>query len=185
MNAIDLMIKEHEHITSMIKIIREACYKVVCSEEIEYDDIYLMIDFIKNYADKHHHGKEEVFLFNRMIDEIGSTAEKLVKHGMLVEHDLGRLYISDLEKALEELKEGNNKAKLDVIGSAISYCNLLTRHIEKENKVAYTFANRMLKDETKEIIDNENRVFEEENKMNSDKYLKILEDLKIKYDIEE
>lgn len=181
MNAIDLMIKEHENISVMIDIVREACYKVITGENINFDDFNLMVDFIKNYADKHHHGKEETFLFNRMIEEIGNTAEKLVKHGMLVEHDLGRLYISDLEKALEDLKSGNDKAKVDVIGSAISYCNLLSRHIEKENKVAYTFANRMLKDETKNKIDDETKSFEENNKENSEKYLKILEELKNKY----
>lgn len=181
MNAIELMVKEHENICVMINIVREACYKVVTGEKINYDDFNFMIDFIKNYADKHHHGKEEVFLFNRMVDEIGDTAEKLVKHGMLVEHDLGRLYISDLSKALEDLKAGNDKAKVDVIGSAISYCNLLTRHIDKENKVAYTFANRMLKDETLNTINDETKAFEEENKENSEKYLKVLENLKKKY----
>ena len=33
-----------------------------------------------------------------MVDEIGGAAETLVKFGMLVEHDFGRLYIRELEE---------------------------------------------------------------------------------------
>ena len=59
---------------------------------------------------------------------IRETAEKVVKYGMLVEHDLGRLYVTNLNEALEKaLKNGNAEAKLDVIANAVSYTNLLRK----------------------------------------------------------
>lgn len=181
MNAIELMMKEHQDIKRMLLVVRKACYKLTSENEINYDDFYKMVDFIKEYADKNHHGKEEIMLFNRMMDEIGPTAEKLVKHGMLVEHDLGRLYISELITALEELKLGNDEAVIDVIGSAISYTNLLTRHIDKEDGVIYKFATRQLKPETIEALNKECEEFEKEDKFNREKYLNILEELEKKY----
>jgi hemerythrin-like domain-containing protein len=181
MNALELMIDEHKYIKRMLLVVRKACYKIVEGEEVNYDDFYSIIDFIRNFADKHHHGKEEQLLFNRMVDEIGLTAEKLVKHGMLVEHDLGRLYISELSTALEDLKSGNNEAKIDIIGSAISYTNLLTRHIDKEDAVVYKFAEKQLSAETLTEVNDQCRIFEDENSTDRDKYINLLVTLETKY----
>ena len=181
MNAINLMMEEHKNIKIMLKIVRKACFNILNSSEVEYEDFYLIIDFIRNYADSHHHKKEEIMLFNKMIDEIGNTAEKLVKYGMLVEHDLGRLYISELENSLKKMKSGDKEAKLDVIANAISYTNLLERHIEKEDNVVYKFAERELKEDTLLEINNECIKFEEENDKVKIENLKILETLRNKY----
>ena len=92
-----------------------------------------MIDFIRNFADAHHHGKEEKLLFHEMVTHLGPLGNKLITHGMLVEHDSGRLFIKELEEALQRVKSGDEMSKLDVIANAISYTHLLRRHIEKEN----------------------------------------------------
>jgi hemerythrin-like domain-containing protein len=181
MNAIEIMVTEHKYITRMLRVVRNACYGVLKGEQLNYDDFYLIIDFIRNYADAHHHKKEEIMLFNRMIEEIGATAEKVVKHGMLVEHDFGRLYISNLDLALQNLKDGNKEAILDVIANAISYTDLLKRHIEKENDVVYKFAERQLKESTLQIVNDECREFENSNVDIPKKYIEILEKLEQKY----
>lgn len=181
MNAIELMMEEHKNIKEMLKVVRKACFSVLEGEEVNYEDFYKIIDFIRNYADSHHHKKEEIMLFNRMVDEIGETAEKVIKYGMLVEHDLGRLYVMNLKEALEALKNGNNEAKLDVIANAVSYTNLLERHIHKEDNVIYKFAQRELKEETINVINEECVSFEDENNNVKDENLAILEELKIKY----
>ncbi|RLQ12761.1 hemerythrin domain-containing protein, partial [Micromonospora sp. BL1] len=115
MDGIVLMVDEHKNIKRMLKVIRKVSIGIINGKEIEYKDFEMIIDFVRNYADKHHHGKEEKFLFNRMIDEIGGPAEKLVKYGMLVEHDFGRLYMMELEEALNKVKAGDDEAKVDVI----------------------------------------------------------------------
>lgn len=181
MNAIELMMEEHKNIKIMLKIVRKACFSVLEGEEVDYEEFNKIISFIRNYADSHHHKKEEIMLFNRMIDEIGETAERVIKYGMLVEHDLGRLYVSSLSEALEELRKGNKEAKLDVIANAISYTNLLERHIHKEDNVIYKFAERELKEETMNLINAECIDFENEFNDIKDENLFILEDLKKKY----
>ncbi len=111
MNSIELMVNEHKNIKRMLVVIRKYCFKVLKNEEIDYKDFYKIIDFVRNYADKHYHKKEEDYLFNRMIDEIKGPTEKLVKQGMLVEHDLGRLYMQNLEKSLKSLENGKRKQR--------------------------------------------------------------------------
>lgn len=181
MNAIELMMEEHQNIKIMLKIVRKACFSILEGAEVNYDDFNKIICFIRNYADSHHHKKEEIMLFNRMVDEIGETAEKVVKYGMLVEHDLGRLYVTSLSEALDSLKNGNNEAKLDVIANAVSYTNLLERHIHKEDNVIYKFAQRELKEDTMKLINSECLGFENEFNNIKDENLSILEELKTKY----
>lgn len=181
MDAIELMVYEHKNIKRMLKVIRKYCLRILKDEKVDYSDFYRIIDFVRNYADKHHHGKEEKLLFNKMVDEIGSTAEKLVKHGMLVEHDLGRLYITGLSEALENSKSGNKEAILDVIANAISYTHLLERHIDKEDNVIYKFATRELKQEIIDKVNVECVEFEGANTEVMKKYTSILEELEKKY----
>lgn len=181
MNAIDIMVKEHEVITRMLKIIRKIALKILNNREINYGEFEIIIDFIRNYADGHHHNKEEIHLFNKMVEHLGVIGEKIIKHGMLVEHDMGRMYVRDLEEALSKVKNGDEEAKLDVIANAISYTHLLERHIEKENNVVYKFAQRDLKDEILKEIDIECFKYEEENEEVKNKYIRIVENLEEKY----
>lgn len=183
MNGIDLMTEEHRNIKRMLAVIRKACLGILEGKDIDYDDFEDMIDFVNNYADRHHHGKEENYLFNRMIDEIGGAAEKLVRYGMLVEHDLGRLFMMNLKEALANVRAGDSEAKLDVIANAVSYTHLLTRHIEKEDNAAFPFAQRELSAATLSKINDECDAFEkeQEEKEMQKKYIQILERVEQKY----
>ena len=181
MYAIELMMEEHKNIKRMLKIVRKVCFNILEGEEINYEELEKIISFITNYADSHHHKKEEIYLFNKMVEEIGERAVKVINHGMLVEHDLGRLYISNLKLALEEYKNGNKEAKLDIIANAISYTDLLNRHIEKEDNVIYNFAKRSLKQDTFEIINKECKDFEDSYKNIEKENIAILNALEEKY----
>ncbi|WP_434304654.1 hemerythrin domain-containing protein [Clostridium botulinum] len=182
MNSIELMVNEHKNIKRMLAVIRKYCFKVLKNKEVDYNDFYRIIDFVRNYADKHHHGKEEDYLFNRMVDEIKGPTEKLVKHGMLVEHDLGRLYMQNLEKALKALENGEEEAKIDIIANAVSYTDLLYRHIEKEDDVVYKFAERNLSKETLKKLDEDCKRIEKEAKEKGiqDKYINLIYELEEK-----
>ncbi len=183
MNVIELMVEEHEYILRMLKVVRKACYRVMKGEEINYDDFYNMIDFIRKYADAHHHGKEEKFLFKEMQDNLGKIGTNLITHGMLVEHDYGRMYIGDLVDALKRVKNGDEESKLDVISNAISYTHLLEKHIAKENDAVYKYAEKNL---AAEILEDVNRRSEEFERTAQDSgvqkyYLDLLDSLEKKY----
>lgn len=183
MNSIGLMMEEHKYITRMLKVIRKASNRILIGEEICYEDFDKMIDFVRNYADAHHHGKEEKFLFKEMTDNLGKLGTKLVTHGMLVEHDLGRAFISELQDALKRVKSGDDESKLDVIANAVGYANHLARHISKEDEVIYTFAERQLAPEVLERIDKQSELFEEDAAKQGTQayYIELLEHLEGKY----
>ncbi len=101
---------------------------------------------------------------------------------MLVEHDLGRLYMQNLEKALKALENGEEEAKIDIIANAVSYTDLLYRHIEKEDDVVYKFAERNLSKETLKKLDEDCERVEKKarEKGIQDKYKNLIHELEEK-----
>ncbi len=184
MYGTDLLVSEHENIKRMLVVLDNASLQVLGGNSPNLTDFRQMIAFIRLYADKTHHGKEEAYLFQEMEGELGALATKLVRNGMLVEHDLGRLYVSELEAALADYEKcASERARLDILVAAGSYVRLLTRHIEKENTVVFPFGERSLSSEALERVENNSRTFEEdaENSKVREEQLEILTQLEEKY----
>lgn len=182
MESIKIMMEEHQYILRMLKVVRKICMKILNHEEVDYKDFYKVIDFVRNYADKHHHSKEEELLFKELKINLNEENRLGPVTGMLVEHDQGRLYMQNLEAAVKEVEDGNGEAKLDVIANSISYTHLLYRHIDKEDKLIYPLGEKQLSTEILDRIEKESQVIEmtaTENKI-QEKYISILEELEEK-----
>ncbi|MGL4763314.1 MAG: hemerythrin domain-containing protein [Sarcina sp.] len=180
MNAIEFLKNEHRNVERILKVIKNMSYKVLKDDMVDYNDFNIIIDCIRNYADKIHHKKEEDFLFDMMIKELPEAIRKTIQFGMLVEHDQGRLFVTELEKALLDYNNGSNDiARLDIISNAMGYVGLLERHISKEDKVVFEFADKHLSVSSKEIL---NLKFSEiVEKEESSQYIAKIEKLEKKY----
>lgn len=182
--SVILMEEDHANINRALGVIRNICLQLMQGGEVPDEDFREIIEFVREYADKHHHGKEEKFLFPVMVKKLGPVGEKLVTNGMLVEHDLGRADVLSLETALNEYKKNPRlELKLDILSYAMAYAHLLQLHIEKENSVVYPFAERGLSEEDFKDINEKSQAFEDEQtaKGVQKRYLDILEKLEKKY----
>lgn len=145
MNSIEVLVSEHDNIKKFVDAMEGVCAKVLDGEKIDTELFRKAIVFIREYADAHHHGKEEKILFQYMIDNLGSVANTLVRNGMLVEHDLARLNVLEMENAINRYEEsGSTVDKLAIISNMMGYVYLLRRHIDKEDSVVYPFAEKNL-----------------------------------------
>lgn len=183
MNSIDILVSEHDNIKRVIKIVRKICFDLTKGMDVPYDDFAKVIEFIRNYADKYHHGKEEDMLFIEMNNELLELIGEGPVQGMLIEHNFGRSLVIDLEMALKSHKDGNEEAIVDIIGNAIGYSNLLTKHINKEDNMIYKYASSNLKKETLDRLDSEFEDFEscDDNINTRDQYVKFVDELEKKY----
>lgn len=182
MNTFKILIEEHDNIKRMLSVSRKYCNKMLNGEVVDYDVFLEIIDFIRNYADKHHHGKEEQFLFNKMIEECNIAIQKTIQNGMLVEHDMGRCYVQGIEKAVNKVKDGDLEARLDIIGNAIAYNDLLQRHIDKEDNILYKYAQINLSEKTLDELEKQSIEFEDNAEIQGiqEKYLNLLDTLENK-----
>jgi len=183
MNSIEILENEHANIKKVIRVIRKISLNIVEGMEVPYDDLYLIIDFIKNYADKYHHGKEEDMLFMDMSNELSDKIGSGPIQGMLIEHNSGRNFVRNLEIALASHKNGDKESLIDVIANAVGYGNLLSEHINKEDNMLYRFAINNLKEDTLNKLDAQFDEFEEtkEHIEIKKKYLDLIDNLERKY----
>lgn len=150
------LMEEHQEILRFVEELKEMCRNLMEDGVFEEAKFREGILFIREFADKAHHQKEEQILFRAMMENLGAVAEKLVKGGMLVEHDLARLHVAELEKAVDAYsKNPTAENKLDIIGNAMGYCYLLKRHAQKEDQVVYPFARRSLSADILQKLDEE------------------------------
>lgn len=143
MDAIDILINEHKNIKKVLSAIKKDCEELVEGKLVDIDFYKNVIDFVRNYADKYHHKKEEEKLFNIMA-EINENVKNGPIMGMLMEHDLGRMYIKNLEEALINYEKGDFKQKAYIVANALSYAVHLSKHIDKEDSAIYMMARRQL-----------------------------------------
>lgn len=141
------LMNEHDSILIGLNILEKMTSQVQEGKSVEINDIAEMLDFLKLFADKCHHGKEEDILFPAM-EKAGIPNERGPIGQMLIEHTEGRKYIKEMGESIEEgsLKESA------FIQAATNYINLLRAHIKKENMVLFPMGDKMLPiDEQKEI----------------------------------
>jgi hemerythrin-like domain-containing protein len=144
-----ILIEEHENILKVVEALKVGCDLIEKDKKVDKDFFEKVIDFIKNYADKFHHAKEEDILFK----EFSRAAEKGEAHcnpveQMLHEHDIGRSFVKGMKQALKE----NDKEKL--VKNAEGYAGLICEHIFKENKILYPMADEVLSKEVqKKMLD--------------------------------
>ena len=183
MDAIELMMDEHKYILRGLKIFRKLSVEILNSNTVDFVSFEKMILFVRNYADKHHHNKEEVVLFKKMETQLGQNMVKGPLSGMYIEHDLGRQHMKLLEEALLKVKNGDLDSRVDIIANSICYTDLLTRHIDKEDTLIYNFARRALSQVDMEDVNEscENIELEATKNQLQKKYIGVLEELEKKY----
>jgi hemerythrin-like domain-containing protein len=100
------------------------------------------VEFLKTFADKCHHGKEEDLLFKAMVNR-GFPLQGGPIGVMLSEHETGRAFIRGMADATARLGADSSAAR-QVIDSGRGYIQLLRAHIAKENTILFPMADRVL-----------------------------------------
>ena len=134
------LIEEHGGIMLMLKIMDSMALKLKNSVNIDKDHLDKIVEFLTNFADKCHHGKEEDILFPELIKN--PLNEKLVNE-LLGEHKTGRDFVSGISQSLDNYQPGNPDA-MHIALNMEGYIKLLTEHIRKENVILFPIADKEL-----------------------------------------
>jgi hemerythrin-like domain-containing protein len=145
----------------MLRILESSCERLESGEEVSSEHLGQMLDFIKIFVDKCHHGKEEDLLFPAM-EEAGIPREGGPIGVMFAEHDMGRGYVRAMSDALVKYKAGDPQASAEIIENARAYTALLNRHIQKEDNILYRMADmRIPKQKQDELLEGFEKVEQE------------------------
>jgi hemerythrin-like domain-containing protein len=142
----DLLKDEHQAIKKMLSVMDNVCMRLRSGENFPLSDLDKIITFLRVFADKCHHGKEEDLLFPAM-EEVGIPREGGPIGVMLAEHEMGREYVRRMMDAVKRFRNGDEDALSDFIDSAEGYIQLLEQHIYKEDNILYPIADQQLSTE--------------------------------------
>jgi len=128
------LMKEHRLIERMIRIMSKKLNTMEQKNEADLKFIETAVDFIKSYADKRHHGKEEDILFRDLDKKQLSAEHKRIMDELIKEHVMGRNNVKKLVNAKESYAQGNRSAVKDIAENMGILIKFYPKHIEKEDK---------------------------------------------------
>ncbi len=146
-----VMVDEHKLILRMITLVEK---NTVLMEQGEFRNwqFYLdAVDFIRNFADRFHHAKEEDVLFKALVAN-GMPEKQSPIEAMLMEHDQGRAFVRNVDEAAQKALDGESGQIPVIAENAKGYAELLRGHIDKEDTILYPLAERVLPEEGRNTI---------------------------------
>lgn len=150
--------EEHGGIMLMLKIIEKISGMLEEGKDVNKEHLNKIVDFLRNFTDKCHHGKEEDILFPEMVSH-GSNLPLI--NELLGEHKAGRDYIRGIGESLDSFRAGNPNA-FHISVNMRGYVSLLTNHIQKENTVLFPLAEKELSQELQAKIEESFETLERE-----------------------
>lgn len=149
MTAFDYLRTEHRRIEQMLVALEAAAIEIEASGKAPAFAGDLL-DFFRMYADVRHHAKEEAFLFPAMARH-GVGPDGMVG-AMSHQHDMGRVHVRDMRRALDRVLGGDVAARAAFATSAHAYVELLRVHIQIEDDELYPVAERLFSSEEQQAL---------------------------------
>lgn len=129
---IQRLVDEHTLIKEFLALIPDLCSRIQQDLEQNRELVLQSVDFIKSFADRFHHAKEEDILFSYTDENID------IIHVMLEDHKKGRYYVKSMLLGLE-----TGDASF-VTYSMKHYRELLLEHIKKEDEILYPWIEKRM-----------------------------------------
>jgi hemerythrin-like domain-containing protein len=134
MQPIAPLMIEHRLIERMIKAMSEELDRIEITGKADPEFIETAVDFIRTYADRCHHGKEEDILFRDLEKKAMSEAHKKIMDELVEEHRWGRKTTRELLEAKENYQQGDMDALSAIADRMRFIVDFYPKHIEKEDR---------------------------------------------------
>jgi len=164
---------EHRLIERMLSVIKDALLQIEITHKTDPVFVDIAVDFIRIYADRTHHGKEEDILFRELRKRSLSAEDKLVMEELIEEHIFGRQTTKALIEANTRYRNGDESALADIATRLQTLVEFYPKHIEKEDKIFFPASRTYFTDHEDQAILAE--FWEFDRKMIHEKYKSVVE----------
>jgi hemerythrin-like domain-containing protein len=128
---------EHRLIEEMLKAINRTLGHIEQTKAIDPYFVDAAVDFIRVYADRTHHGKEEDILFRELKKKRLSVEDRQIMENLIEDHVFSRNTTKALVEANSRYREGNEDALGDVTSLLKTLVEFYPVHIRKEDDVFF------------------------------------------------
>ncbi len=133
---------EHRLIERLISRINRELTQIKVKKQTDPIMIDTFVDFIKTYADRTHHGKEEDIYFKKLSEKTMAEEDSRVMNELVEEHKFGRKITAELVNANKRYREGDSGALDEIAAKLHTLAEFYPKHIEKEDKVFFPAAHQ-------------------------------------------
>jgi hemerythrin-like domain-containing protein len=159
----------------MISLIAREAASIEKNNVVNQSFIRSVVDFIRSYADRTHHGKEEGILFRDLGKKQLSPVDKKIMDELIQEHIFGRVTTNELAALVDAYQKGDASALPGIAGTLRKFTDFYPNHIEKEDKVFFPLAMAYFSEpEQQSMLD---EFLEFDAKLIHDKYKSVVDSL--------
>ncbi len=151
---------EHRLIERMIGLMEFEVQKINKNSEPDVSFIEDACDFLKTYADRCHHGKEENILFHELKGKNLSKKHREILSQLINEHKFARKINSELTGFNQQYKNGFKDSVADIYKHLKTLTTFYPEHIKKEDKVFFIPSMDYFTDKEKDKMLDEFREFD-------------------------
>lgn len=114
MQPIDPLISEHRLIERSIVVLVRQRDRIAAEKALDIELLDATVDFIRTYADRAHHGKEEQILFRDLLKKPLSEPQLKMCDQLIREHQYVRNRVTQLVAARELFLKGSREALVKI-----------------------------------------------------------------------
>jgi len=145
-----VLVHEHDLILQALDALEKKLTRLEAGGGADRAYFEKAVEFLRTFADKCHHGKEEDLLFKAMVNK-GFPLQGGPIAVMLSEHEAGRAFIRGIAAGAARMGTDPSGAT-QVIDNGRAYIQLLRGHIAKENQILFPMAERVLSPEDQALL---------------------------------
>jgi hemerythrin-like domain-containing protein len=160
-------------IERMLRFFKGEIRKISESNKVDTVFIDTAVDFIRTYADRTHHDKEEDILFRDLEKKELSTEHTWIMNELIGEHEYARETVRKLVEAKESYLKGENTAQ-EVIAYLKELARFYPLHIQKEDNFFCPCREYFTKQQQDEMLA---KFYEFDRNMIHEKYQKVADQI--------
>jgi hemerythrin-like domain-containing protein len=141
----DVLEREHRFIEKIVQACQTASEEITDGKPVDADLLRRIVEFMRNYADKCHHGKEEIILFPALIKK-GVPMTGCPIGALTAEHVQGRHLVGGLSDTVALLPNAEVEARKAILENLQGIHRLYPNHIWKEDYLLFPMTLKVMKD---------------------------------------
>jgi hemerythrin-like domain-containing protein len=149
--AVEMLEAEHRVIQKMVAGMSVLAEQIEGGEPVDVSLLESIVVFLRTFADRLHHGKEESFLFPALIRR-GVPSQGCPIGGLTMEHQKGRVMVGELADAIRGYAAGEPPARENLVKSLRALVAFYPSHIWKEDYLLFPLAGKVLTPEDQQDL---------------------------------
>jgi hemerythrin-like domain-containing protein len=144
--------REHRLIERMLATVERGLAEVEATQRIDPLFVDAAVDFIRTYADRTHHGKEEDILFAELGGRQLSDDDRQAMDELVEDHVFARRTTQAIAAANEQYRRDDAEALPAIVSGLRTLCDFYPPHIAREDKAFFPAARAYFSDEEDQVL---------------------------------